>query len=142
MPNVIGLVPVLLAGFYLVGLGVVALVSPQRAKSFLSGFAGSAFVHYLELSVRLVVGAALVSYAPQMKSASLFAALGWMVVLTTLGLFLVPWRWHRRFAAWSVPHATRNMSLFAFGSLAAGIFVLVSLALGPGLDHWRGAIGG
>lgn len=142
MPNVIGLVPVLLAGLYLVGLGAAALVSPQRARSFLSGFAQSAFVHYLELSVRLVVGAALVFYAPQMKSASLFAAFGWIVVLTTLGLFVVPWKWHRRFAAWSVPQATRNMSIFALGSLAAGIFVLVSLLLGPGLDHWRGAIGG
>jgi hypothetical protein len=142
MPNVIGMVPVLLAGLYLVGLGAVALVSPTRAKRFLSGFARSAFVHYLELSMRLVVGAALVWHAPQMRSASVFAAFGWVVVVTTLGLFAVPWRWHRRFAAWSVPHATRNMSLLAFGSLAAGIFVLVSLVLGPGLDHWRGAIGG
>ena len=141
MPNVIVSIPVLLAGLYLIGLSAVAIVSPRRAESFLSGFAMSAFAHYLELAVRLLVGAALVAYAPQMKSPGLFAAFGWVVVVTTIGLFAVPWRWHRRFAEWSVPLATRNMVLFAFGSLAAGSFVLVSLVLGPGLEHWRRALG-
>jgi hypothetical protein len=140
MSNVAGL-PVLLAGLYLVGLGFVALISPRRARAFLSGFARSAFVHYLELCIRLVVGVALVSYGPQMKSPQLFTACGWIIVLTTLGLLVVPWRWHRRFAAWSVPYATRSMSIVAVGSLAAGIFVLVSLALGLGLAPLRGATG-
>jgi hypothetical protein len=41
----------------------------------------------LELLVRLKAGAALVSNAPQMKSPNLFAAIGWVVLLTTIGLF-------------------------------------------------------
>jgi len=134
MVNVLVSVPVLLAGIYLVGLATVAIVSPERAKLFLASFASSAFVHFLELFVRLISGAALVLYAPQMKFSGFFAVFGWVIVVTTLGLFLVPWRWHHRFANWSVPLATRNMTLFAFGSLVGGLFVLLSFFLGPGLE--------
>ena len=133
-------VPVLLAGLYLVALAAVALISPQRAKRFLESFASSAPAHFFELFVRLVVGAALVLYAPQMKFPGLFAVFGWVMVVTTIGLLAIPWRWHRRFAAWSVPHATRNMRLFALGSLAAGVFIVLSVVLGPGLERWRLAI--
>lgn len=137
MADLLVSVPVLLAGVYLVALAAVALVSPERAKRFLASFAGSAPAHFLELFVRLVVGAALVLYAPHMKFAGLFAVSGWVIVVTTIGLLAVPWRWHRRFATWSVPHATRNMWLFALGSLAVGVFVLLSVVLGPGAEHWR-----
>jgi hypothetical protein len=140
MVNVLVSVPVLLAGLYLVGLAAFALVSPQRAKLFLSSFASSAFAHFFELCVRLVIGAALVLYAPQMMFSRLFVVFGWTIVMTTIGLFAVPWRWHHRFANWSVPFATRNMALFALGSLAGGVFVLLAVALGPGLEHWRAAI--
>jgi hypothetical protein len=136
MADLLVSVPVLLAGLYLVALAAVALVSPQRAKRFLLSFASSASAHFLELSARLVVGAALVLNAPRMKWAGLFAVFGWVIVVTTIGLLAVPWRWHRRFATWSVPYATRNMWLFAVGSLTAGVLVLLAVACGPGAQHW------
>jgi uncharacterized protein YjeT (DUF2065 family) len=136
MANLLVSVPVLLAGLYMVGLAALALVSPGRAKRFLSSFASSASAHFFELFVRLVVGAALVLYAPYMKFPGVFAVFGWVIVVTTIGLLAVPWRWHRRFATWSVPYATRNMRLFALGSLAVGVFVLLSVVLGPGIEHW------
>ena len=135
MADLLVSVPVLLAGLYLVVLAAVALVSPERAERFLSSFASSAAAHFLELFVRLVVGAALVLYAPQMKWPGLFVVFGWVIVVTTIGLLAVPWRWHRRFATWSVPHATRNMRLLALGSLAVGVFVVLSVVLGPGLER-------
>ena len=139
MPMFTGLasVLVLLAGLYLIGLATIAFVSPQRAKVFLASMASSAFAHYLELSVRFVIGAAFVMYAPQMKLANVFLLLGWVIIATTIGLLAVPWRLHHRFASWSVPQATRNMPLFALGSLAGGVFVLLCMLLGPGLDHLR-----
>jgi hypothetical protein len=137
MADLLVSVPVLLAGLYLVALAVIALVSPERAERFLSSFASSASAHYFELFVRLVVGASLVLYAPHMKFSGVFAVSGWVIVVTTIGLLAVPWRWHRRFATWSVPYATRNMWLFALGSLAVGVFVLLSVVLGPGVEHWR-----
>lgn len=118
------------AGIYLVGLGVAALFRPGRAKSFLAGFASSARTHYAELVVRLIVGVALVVSAPRMRVSALVLIFGYVLVATTVGMFAVPWRLHNRFAAWSVPIATRNMPLFALGSIVGGACLLASLLLG------------
>ncbi len=121
---------VLLAGLYFIGLAAVAFVAPARAKSFLSSFAGSARAHYSELLIRLVIGAAFVIFAPEMKFSVIFLVFGWVLIVTTIVLVVLPWRLHHRFASWSVPMATRRMRLFALGSLAGGVFVLMSAVLG------------
>jgi ABC-type uncharacterized transport system permease subunit len=48
---------VALAGAFLVALGANALVRPPLARRFLLGFASSSTKHYLELGIRLLVGA-------------------------------------------------------------------------------------
>jgi len=133
MMTVLASIPVLLAGLYLVGLAALAVISPTRAKSFLASFASTAFAHYVELVIRLIVGAALLLHAPHMKFSGLFLLMGWVLVITTTAMFAMPWRWHHRFSQWSVPMATRNMPLLALGSLAGGLFILVSYVLGPSL---------
>jgi hypothetical protein len=133
--NAVASSAVLLAGVYLMALAAVALLAPQRAKRFLARFASSASAHFLELSVRLLIGAALVIYAQQMKFTLVFVVFGWVVIITTLILFSTPWRWHQRFAVWSVPLATRNMALFGIGSLAGGSFLLLSVLYGPGFGR-------
>ena len=59
-----------------------------------------------------------------------FIILGWVLVMTTVGLFAVPWQWHRRFARWGVPYATRHLRLLAVASFAFGGFILASVILG------------
>jgi hypothetical protein len=122
-------VPVLAAGIYLVVLGIVSIIRPDHAKRFLAGHASSARAHFTELVLRLIVGGSLVVSGPQMKFPALFLAFGWVLVGTTVLLLAVPWRVHHRFAAWSVPMATRSMALFAVGALGGGAFVLLSLLL-------------
>jgi len=131
MVNLFATVLVFLAGAYLVGLAALALFAPSRATAFLGAFAGSASAHYLELCVRLALGLALLRCAPRMLFPHVFTGFGWVLVLTTAALFLMPWRWHHRFAQMSGPLATRNLKLFAFGSFAGGILVLLSVVLGP-----------
>ena len=123
---------VVLAGMYLLGLAVTGLLWPQKAKAFLSSMASSALAHYVELLVRSLVGVAFILYAPHMRFAGVFLLLGWVLIVTTICLLAVPWQWHHRFASWSVPQATRYLPLLAFGSLACGAFVLVSVFLGSG----------
>jgi hypothetical protein len=118
---------VVLAGAFLSVLGGAALAAPSRVHAFLGGFARSARAHYLELLARMLAGAAFVVGAAHMKFSALFHGVGWVVIATTLLLLLTPWQWHRRFAAWSVPHATRRLPLLALVSLAAGGFVLFSV---------------
>lgn len=118
---------VVLAALYLLALGVASLVVPSRARSFLLGFASTKPVHFAELVLRLVVGAALVSYAPRMSLPGVFNLVGWVLLVTTACLLLLPWRWHRRFAEHAVPQATRHIELLGAGSLGFGAMILAAV---------------
>jgi hypothetical protein len=122
-----------LAGCYLLALGATAAVRPWRAKRFLEAHASTLQAHVLELALRVVVGVAMVVAAAGMRGAILARGGGWILVATTLVLAVTPWRLHQRFAAWSVPMATRSMPLVAVGALAGGVAVLTALILGPRL---------
>lgn len=115
---------VLGAGAYLVALGVGLLARPRAASRFLLGFAASPRVHYLELGVRGVVGWAFIHHAPRMLAPGVFSLFGWVLLLTTGGLLLVPWEWHRRFARKAVPPVLEYSGLLALGALAAGLLLL------------------
>lgn len=121
-----------LTGLYFVALAVGAFLAPNAVRRFLAGFAGSRRAHYLELGLRLAVGGALVSHAPSMHLAGLFTSFGWALVVTTAGMLVVPWRWHRRFAAWSVPLAVRHLPLLGLAALALGCAILLAAARGTG----------
>ncbi|HBD18855.1 MAG TPA: hypothetical protein DC063_01290 [Arenimonas sp.] len=118
---------VLLAGAFLACLGLACLVAPAQARRFLLGFASSLALHYLELAIRLVVGGALLVVAPTMAFPRVFTAVGVVLVITTLVLALVPWRWHRHFAQRTVPGVLRFLPWLGLASLALGGFVVFSL---------------
>ncbi len=121
---------VVLVGLYLVGLGIAGFVDPARASRFLLGFAGSAPAHYLELVLRLAAGASFLVHAPRMLFPGAFLVFGGLLVVTSLGLGLVPWRWHRRFAERTVPRALGHLPWIAAASIALGGFVLVAIVGG------------
>ena len=65
-----------------------------------------------------------------MLFSGLFVVFGWILVVTTAGLFVIPWRWHKRFAEHAVPYAIQQLRLVAVASLFLGGFVLASVILG------------
>ncbi len=140
MINLLASTLVFLTGLYLISLAVVMVWSPARATLFLSGFASSAFTHYLELVLRLIAGGAILLSASQMLFSGFFVIFGWVLVVTAVGLFAVPWQWHHRFAQRTVPYATRNLRLVAVASFIFGGFILASAILGGGTEQWRGAV--
>ncbi|HEV2149277.1 MAG TPA: hypothetical protein VGR37_17880 [Longimicrobiaceae bacterium] len=115
---------VVLSAAYLLGFGVVAVAGPARAFSYLRRFASTLPMHVLELLVRFVVGAAFVGYASRMQFGGVFHTFGGILVITTLGLAVVPWRWHQRVAQTTVPAVERYLPLMGAASIAAGVFVL------------------
>jgi len=135
MISLLASILVLLTGLYLIGLAVGLFLSPARATRFLGGFASSAFTHYLELVLRLIAGVALLLSAPRMLFSGFFIIFGWILVVTTVGLFAIPWRWHHRFAQWSIPRATRSLRLIGIASFVFGGFVLASVILGGGNEQ-------
>jgi hypothetical protein len=115
---------VVLSGAYLLGFGVLAVAGPARAFRYLRRFASTFPLHVLELSVRFVIGAAFTGYASQMQLRGVFFTIGIILATTTLGLALIPWRWHQRLAHKTVPAVERYVPLMGISSIAAGAFVL------------------
>ncbi|HQZ97307.1 MAG TPA: hypothetical protein PLP21_13375 [Pyrinomonadaceae bacterium] len=121
---------VILAGIWLIGLATAAFARPERVKQFLNAFASSAFTHCVEISIRIVIGIAFILYSPQMKFSAVFAAFGWLLILTSAVLLFVPWQLHKRFAERSLPLATKYMSLFGLLSYCGGLMILYSFFVG------------
>jgi hypothetical protein len=121
---------VVAAGLFFVALGGASLVAPARVSRFLLGFAGSPSKHFAELCLRVLAGGALVAAAPRMMFPAAFRLFGWVLVATTAGLLLVPWRWHHRFASRSVPAALRFLPLIGLSSVALGGLLLLAVFYG------------
>lgn len=115
-------------GVFLIGLAALIFAKPSQAEAFLRGFASSALTHYTEQGLRLVVGAAILNFAVLMRYPELFRLFGWLIIVSTIGLLLIPWRWHHKFAKLVMPPVFERMRLFAFGSFALGAFVLFSVS--------------
>lgn len=119
---------VALLGLFLVAFGVAACARPAAAATFLAGFAGSAFKHCVELAVRIAFGWALVLASPNLSGSTWLAGAGWVLLVTSALMFLVPWKLHRSFARIAVPHAPFVLRGMGLASAFAGSLLLWALA--------------
>ncbi len=120
---------VVIFGLWLIGLAGAILVAPGRAEAFLMAFARSARVHVAEQVLRMIAGAGIIIFSPLMTFPAVFRVFGWLMVLTAMGLLLLPWRWHRRFAERVMPRLIRHGKLFAIGAFALGALLLSAVLL-------------
>ena len=111
-------------GLYLLTLAAVIIIKPLLAERFLKGFASSVRAHYAEQISRLITGIALTTFSPYMRYPDLFKSFGLIIIMTTLGLLIIPWKQHFRFSKWVIPLVIRNFKLYAFAAFSLGIFVL------------------
>ena len=116
---------VAVAIFFLL-LGSAALIRPNHASRFLLGFAGSAPRHYAELGARFVVGGAMLVVAPHSIHSVALTAFGWLLIVTTAVMAIVPWHVHRRFTEVSVPKALRFLPMIGMTSVVLGGLLLWS----------------
>ena len=126
--NLLSGVVILFFCIFLIGLAIVIVIKPQRAEQFLSSYASSARAHYTEQIARFIVGIAIVVLAPSMWYSNLFNLFGWILIVTTIGLLLIPWTWHYKFGEWAIPLALRYMKIYSLGSFVLGIFILYGLS--------------
>jgi glucan phosphoethanolaminetransferase (alkaline phosphatase superfamily) len=126
--NLLASLVIVLSSCLLIGFALTAYARPKLAERFLMSFASSARAHYLEQTFRLVMGASIVVLSPTMWQTTVFSVLGWSLVLSSIALMLLPWKWHRRLGEHVLPKLVRHMKLFAVGVFAFGALLLFALS--------------
>lgn len=122
----IAFIIVLFAAFFLIIIALLSFIRPKVARSFLNGFAGSFKIHVTEMVLRMIAGWAIISYAPYMRFSGMFRLFGWALVITSVVLLIMPWRWHAKFAETAVRPLTQNVWIFGVISLPLGSVILYS----------------
>ncbi|BDX04710.1 hypothetical protein [Planctobacterium marinum] len=114
---------------FLIGLALGAFVLPERIASFLNSFASSARVHFTEMLLRLTVGLSFVAISEEMTFSRFFELFGWVLIITSAILIVLPWQLHKRFADLVVPPLTKRVWLFGLLSLPLGLAIAASMLI-------------
>ena len=130
--SVVAAVVVVVFALSLITFTGVAFAKPARAERFLVAFASSARTHYVEQLLRLLIGAALVVLSRTMWQPKVFWLLGWALVVSSVVLLCLPWRWHDRLGARLRPMLVRYLRLYAVGAFALGALLLYGTFAGGG----------
>ena len=91
---------VVVAGVWLIGLGVFMLVRPRQALVALSRMGGSPSVHIGEMAVRILVGAAMVLAAAGSRYPLAVMVIGGFLIVSAVILLVLPRRWHAAYSTW------------------------------------------
>ena len=62
-----------------------------------------------------------------MWQTDVFWLIGWAIVVSSVGLMLVPWQWHHRFGKKVLPVLIQHMRLYAIGMFAFGAVILYAV---------------
>ncbi|WP_420478180.1 hypothetical protein [Brevundimonas sp. FT23028] len=117
-----------IAGLWLVGLGVWMALRPRQALGVLAAMGGTPAVHFGEMAVRVLIGAALIGAAPPSHAPALLTVFGGFLIVSALALMLLPRRLHSAYSTWwaaRIPAAA--VRVIAPLSVAAGAALIWSL---------------
>jgi hypothetical protein len=97
---VVGLLFVVAAGLWLIGVDGFMALRPQSALRMLSLTASSRMVNNVEQGLRFLAGLNLVLRSPASKLPQALEGAGWFVILSSLLLLVLPLRWHSAYPLW------------------------------------------
>ncbi len=116
-------------GIFMIFIGFVMLINPNKARSTLRKAGSTNFINYAEITLRMIPAIALILYAEFSKFPAAFTVFGWIMLLTSLILYFVPPRVHHKFSMKSAdilkPIYFRLISPFAF--LFGGLIIYNTL---------------
>lgn len=87
-------------GVWLIGLSLFMLVRPQASLAALAAMGGTPLIHFGEMALRVVAGAALVLAAEGARSPQGIALIGWFLIGSAVVLMVLPRRWHAGYSTW------------------------------------------
>lgn len=91
---------VIVAGLWLIAVGVFMLIQPRQALVVLGQMGGSPRVHIGEMAVRILAGIAMVLAAAASRFPLALAVIGSFLIVSALVLLLLPRRWHAAYSTW------------------------------------------
>jgi hypothetical protein len=118
---------VVASGTFFIGLTMLVFAKPAVAERFFMSFASSARTHFIEQILRVILGGSLVIYSTTMWQPDIFRLIGWAIVVSSVGLMLIPWQWHHRFGKKVLPVLIQHMRLYAIGMFAFGAVILYAV---------------
>jgi hypothetical protein len=109
---------VIIFGVFIIFVGFVMLFVPKKARATLRKAGSSNFINYSEITIRLIPAIALILYADFSKFPDAFNIFGWVMLITSLILYIVPRKVHHNFSMKSAdilkPIYFQLISPFAF----------------------------
>jgi hypothetical protein len=90
----------LLSGAWLIGLGVWMAAVPRRALAVLAAMGSTANIHFGEMIIRVLIGAALVGAGPASRCPLVMTVAGGFLIISALALMALPRRWHAAYSIW------------------------------------------
>lgn len=113
------------AGLWLIGLSLFMLADPRRSLRALAAMGGTPLVHFGEMALRIVAGAALVLAAEGSRFPQGIVLIGWFLIASAVVLMVLPRRWHAGYSTWWAKRipvwAVRLSAVF---SIAAGAVLI------------------
>ena len=123
--SLIAQILVIISAVWLIGVSVFMFALPEIALRYLGKFASTNLINYTEITLRMIAGIAFVLFAPDSKFPLILESFGWILVVTSAILYLVPRKWHSAYAVyWSEKLTPLMLRIVSPISLAAGIFLI------------------
>jgi len=119
---------IIISGVWLIAVSVLMSVSPQSAIRYIGKAVSTNLINYSELALRGIWGIALMSFAKFSRFPEMLEVFGAFLIVTTAILFLVPRKWHARYAIWCSNNLPASLVRFLSPlSLAFGIFLIYAV---------------
>lgn len=89
-----------MAGVWLMGLGVLMFIAPRRSLGALAAMGGTPVIHFGEMAIRTVAGLALTLAAPLSRFPLAILITGGFLIASAIVLIVLPRRWHSSYSRW------------------------------------------
>jgi hypothetical protein len=89
---------IILFGIFIILIGFLMLINPEKARITLRKAGSTNFINYAEITIRLIPAIALILYSDFSKLPEAFKIFGWIMLITSLILYVVPRKLHHRFS--------------------------------------------
>ena len=120
---------VIFFGLFIVFIGFIMLVKSKNARTTLRKAGSTNFINYAEITIRLIPATALILHSDFSKYPEAFKIFGWIMLITSLILYVVPRKLHHKFSMKSAdvlkPIYFQLISPFAF--LFGGLIIYNAL---------------